>query len=372
MKSNRNIKRFSFAIAMLFCLVFTSCGKGGQISAPEVNATPSVMMMEQVFVTCSNLGSNVEAVVDYGDGTTPATVKGPFKLTHRYAKDSSRQPGGVYTILVKTGDYVVSKEVKVYPLLALSALTYNMSQSGYDKVLLMAHRSNTTDKKIPENSIAALEACIAAGVDFVETDTQITSDGYVVISHDQTIDRCTNGKGDITKMTLAQVKSYKLKDRNGSLTNHTIPTLEEFMEAARGRIYVNLDYSPRSASTLDVMRVIRQTGTMEQTLFYIEGGDKGAAKLKECLDLDAKAHVYVYRGHYTLLPGPRYFIQAGYYPDENPADFSAPLKAGCLLTLNMLNGGTVEDLLKKYPDVRVIQSDISNTLDKTLKSMGRR
>lgn len=371
MQRNRNSNRFAFVIAFLFSLMITSCGEKG-IAVPEVSATPSVMMMEQVLVTCQNLDSRVEATVDYGDGSAPVNVKGPFKLTHRYAKDSSRQPGGVYTILVRAGDHVVSAEVKVYPLLALSALTYNMSQKGYDKVMLMAHRSNTTNTKIPENSIAALEACIAAGIEFVETDTQITSDGHVVISHDQTIDRCTNGRGDITKMTLAQVKSYRLKDRNGTLTNHTIPTLEEFMEAAKGRIYVNLDYSPRSAPTLDVMRVIRKTGTMEQTLFYIEGGDKGATKLKECLDLDSKAHVYVYRSQYTLLPGPRYFIQAGYYPNENPVDLSGPYKAGCLLTLNMLNGGTVEDLLKKYPDVRVIQSDISNTLDKTLKSLGRR
>lgn len=357
---------------MLLSLVISiSCGEK-EIATPEVNVTPSVMTLEQVSITCSNLASGVESVVDYGDGSKPVKVTGPFKLTHRYATDSSRKPGGVYNVLVKTGEHIVSKEVKVHPLLALSALTYNMSQEGYDKILLMAHRSNTTDMSIPENSIAAVEACIAAGVDFVETDTQITSDGYVVISHDQTIDRCTNGKGDITKMTLAQVKSYKLKDRNGKLTDQTIPTLEEFMEAAKGRIYVNLDYSPRSASTLDVMRVIRQTGTMEQTLFYIEGGDKGATKLKECLDLDSKTHVYVYRGQYSLLPGPRYFIQAGYYPNESAVNVSDPLKAGCLLTLNMLNGGTLDDLLKKYPDVRVIQSDISNTLAKTLRGMGRR
>lgn len=355
----------------LFMVISISCGEK-EIAVPEVNATPSVMMMEQVMVTCSNLSSGVEAIVDYGDGSAPVKVEGPFKLTHRYAKDSSRQPGGVYTILVKAGDHVVSTEVKVYPLLALSALTYNMSQPDYKRVMLMAHRSNTNDKKIPENSIAALEACIAAGIDFVETDTQITSDGHVVISHDQTIDRCTNGKGDITKMTLAQVKSYKLKDRDGKLTNHTIPTLEEFMQAAKGRIYVNLDYSPRSAPTLDVMRVIRQTGTMEQTLFYIEGGDKGAVKLQECLDLDPNTHVYVYRGHYKLLPAPRYFIQAGYYPKDTPVDVSAPLKAGCLLTLNMFDGGTLDDLLKKYPDVRVIQSDISISLDKQLKAQGLR
>ena len=221
---------------------------------------------------------------------------------------------------------------------------------------------------IPENSIAAVEACIAAGVDFIETDTHITADGHVVICHDQTINRTTNGTGDITKMTLDQIKSYRLKDRKGVVTDMTMPTLEEFLKAARGKIYVNLDYSPRTASTSDVMTIVERLDMMGQTLFYCNSVEK----VNEVLSIDATAQAYPWYSNYSALPGPGYFVQCSYTPSGSPANLGNATKAGMITTVNFLDGGKLSDLLKAYPDVRVIQSDISDELIPALKSQGLR
>ena len=262
----------------------------------------------------------------------------------------------------------IEKRILVYPLRALPELINEIRTPGYDKVLVMAHRANTTNKSIPENSIAAVEACIAAGVDFIETDTHITADGHVVICHDQTITRTTNGSGDITKMTLDQIKSYRLKDRNGNVTDMTMPTLEEFLKAARGKIYVNLDYSPRTASTSDVMTIVERLDMMGQTLFYCNSVEK----VNEVLSIDPSAQAYPWYSNYSALPGPGYFVQCSYTPSGSPANLGNATKAGMITTVNFLDGGKLSDLLKAYPDVRVIQSDISDELIPALKSQGLR
>ena len=59
--------------------------------------------------------------------------------------------------------------------------------------------------------------------------------------HDNTVDRTTNGKGKVANLTLAQIKSLRLKDKDGNLTEHTVPTLEEAMLVAKNKIMVNLD-----------------------------------------------------------------------------------------------------------------------------------
>ena len=338
------------------------------LGTPYVDAPLRAMRMEKVAVAYRNIEKDVEVVVDFGDGSAPVTVVGPVAATHQYVQASANQPDGAYHIKVTAMGQVIEKRILVYPLRALSDLVKEMTTPGYDKVLVMAHRANTTNKSIPENSIAAVEACIAAGVDFIETDTHITADGHVVICHDQTINRTTTGSGDITKMTLDQIKSYNLKDRHGNSTDMKMPTLEEFLKAARGKIYVNLDYSPRTASTADVMEIVERLDMMDQVLFYCNSVNK----INEVLAIDASANAYAWYSNYASLPGPGYFIQCGYDPNSASANLASAIKAGTIPTVNFLDGGTLDGLLKAYPDVRVIQSDISDELIPALTGKGLR
>lgn len=99
----------------------------------------------------------------------------------------------------------------------------------------------------PENSIAAINAAIALGADMVELDVKRTKDGHFVLSHDFTVDRVTDGTGAISNLTLAAIQSLHLREAQGGksakITAERMPTLEEALDATRGRILVNIDHS---------------------------------------------------------------------------------------------------------------------------------
>lgn len=83
----------------------------------------------------------------------------------------------------------------------------------------------------PENTLAALDISLDRGVDFVEVDLRLTSDGVPVLMHDETVDRTTNGSGYLSRFTLAEVQAL---DAGGwfsaDFAGERVPTLEEFLD----------------------------------------------------------------------------------------------------------------------------------------------
>ena len=135
-----------------------------------------------------------------------------------------------------------------------------------DQVLVVAHRGNW--RSAPENSVAAIDSAIQMGVDIVEIDIHKTKDGQLILMHDDRVDRTTNGKGLIKDYTLAEIKKLKLKDKDGNLTEHIVPTLEEALLAGKGQIMFNLD---KAYSVFDeVYAVLEKTGTA--SLVIMKGG----------------------------------------------------------------------------------------------------
>lgn len=132
-----------------------------------------------------------------------------------------------------------------------------------EKVLVVAHRGNWRSNA-PENSLAAIDSAIQMKVDIVELDVWKTKDNHLVLMHDNTVDRTTNGKGEIAQMTLAEIKQLHLKDKNGNLTEHRVPTLEEGLWCAKGKIMVNLDKA--SGFFDEVYAVIEKTGTADMII----------------------------------------------------------------------------------------------------------
>lgn len=109
---------------------------------------------------------------------------------------------------------------------------------GMDKSLLagcliVGHRGGAS--LAPENTLAALEAGINAGADMVEVDIHLTSDGQLLVCHDEKVDRTTDGHGRIDGMTLAQAQALHVVDDNGNVTDQHLPTLDETMQLVNGR-----------------------------------------------------------------------------------------------------------------------------------------
>jgi glycerophosphoryl diester phosphodiesterase len=106
--------------------------------------------------------------------------------------------------------------------------------------LVVAHRGNSACA--PENTLEALEQGVAVGADALEFDVRITRDGQVVLLHDPTVDRSTNGTGPVASLTLGEVRrldaGFRFTPDAGRTfpwraRGITIPTLSETLDAFR-------------------------------------------------------------------------------------------------------------------------------------------
>lgn len=105
--------------------------------------------------------------------------------------------------------------------------------------LIIAHRGGA--QLGTENSLSCIERGIQTGAEMVEVDIHLTADRQLVVCHDQQVNRTTNGKGKIENMTLAQIQALRLLQPDGSLSDESIPTLEQVLELCKGRCRILLE-----------------------------------------------------------------------------------------------------------------------------------
>ncbi len=108
-----------------------------------------------------------------------------------------------------------------------------------DYVFVISHRADW--RNFPENSLEAIESAIQMGVDMVELDVHRTADGELVVCHDKSINRTTNGKGKISELTLDYIKSRYLRAGHNAITRYKMPTLEQALDLCNGRVLINID-----------------------------------------------------------------------------------------------------------------------------------
>ncbi|KAG5490755.1 hypothetical protein JKF63_00877 [Porcisia hertigi] len=133
-------------------------------------------------------------------------------------------------------------------------------------VCVACHRGDW--RNYVENTLEAVESCIEMGADIVEVDVWRTRDGALILMHDETLDRTTNGSGRVCDHTLAEVRALRLKDGLGNMTEFTIPTVEEVLLLAKDRIVLNLDKADVYFDELYPLLV--KTGMVEQTILKSE------------------------------------------------------------------------------------------------------
>jgi glycerophosphoryl diester phosphodiesterase len=107
-------------------------------------------------------------------------------------------------------------------------------------VTVIAHRGYRD--VAPENTLSAFRKAVQLGADMVELDVHLSKDGQVVVMHDDTLDRTTNGTGPVENKTLAELK---LLDAGAFFSpvfkGEPIPTLEEVLQFAKDKISVNIE-----------------------------------------------------------------------------------------------------------------------------------
>jgi len=105
--------------------------------------------------------------------------------------------------------------------------------------LNIAHRGDPSSA--PENTLPAFEAAMALGVDMVEFDVHELADGALVVMHDATVDRCTDGTGALAEMTLDEVRALDAGAWFApQFAGTRVPTLAETLEALPDPVLLNI------------------------------------------------------------------------------------------------------------------------------------
>ena len=156
----------------------------------------------------------------------------------------------------------------------VSVIREKLLTRDQSSVIVASHRGDW--RNFPENSLPAIDNAIEMGVDIVELDVQRTKDGVLILMHDGTLDRTTTGKGKVSEVTMDSIAKLKLKNGCAIRTIHKVPTLEEALVHAKGKIMLNLDKADRFFE--EVYALMKKTGTTKQVIMK---GSKSAEDVKK-------------------------------------------------------------------------------------------
>lgn len=177
------------------------------------------------------------------------------------------------------------------------------------QIYVIAHRAEHIHHA--ENSVPAIQSAIALGVDYVELDVRTTKDGKLVLMHDKTVDRTTDGHGEVKDMTGDQIAQLKFKEFGG-----TVPTFDEALDTAKGKIKIYLDW--KDASPEAIFKILSTHGMLDQVVVY---GDHH--ELRELQKMapgvrvmpEAGPMLYLKMGQHTLKPTVVAFDNSDFKPE---------------------------------------------------------
>jgi glycerophosphoryl diester phosphodiesterase len=111
--------------------------------------------------------------------------------------------------------------------------------------MVIAHRGASS--YAPENTLAAFDLALHLGCRHLELDVDFTSDGHIVVMHDDTVDRTTNGTGPVVSHTLAELRVLDAGSWFGTqFTGERIPTFAEVLERYQGRVHIHTEIKGRA------------------------------------------------------------------------------------------------------------------------------
>ena len=133
---------------------------------------------------------------------------------------------------------------------------------------VIAHRG--ASGYAPENTAAAFAKAIAMGADAIETDVRLSADGELVLIHDATVTRTTDGRGPVADHTLAELRALDAgRWFSDAFAGERVPTLAELIEDVAPRIPVGLEIKDRAATgpTIAAIRAAGIEDRVEVTSF---------------------------------------------------------------------------------------------------------
>ena len=106
-------------------------------------------------------------------------------------------------------------------------------------MLKIAHRGAKGYE--PENTLQAFQKALDLNADAIELDVHLSADGHIIVIHDETIDKMTNGKGFVNTLSLPELKSFLIAEK------HEIPTLNEVFDLVNKKCLINIELKSKDA-----------------------------------------------------------------------------------------------------------------------------
>lgn len=167
----------------------------------------------------------------------------------------------------------IHKTLHFVLLMLLCKSTFILAQTGraalpksQHQFVVIAHRGEHLHS--PENTLASTKAAIEAGADYVEVDLRTTKDSVLVILHDATVDRTTNGHGLLSKLIYAETQTLRTRDpKTGAITQEGIPLFDSILAVCCNKINIYLDC--KDADAAKAYALIRKYKMEWHTIVYI-------------------------------------------------------------------------------------------------------
>jgi glycerophosphoryl diester phosphodiesterase len=106
--------------------------------------------------------------------------------------------------------------------------------------IIIGHRGD--EACAPENTLSAFKQAADKGADAIEFDVELTKDDHVIVFHDKTVERTTNGSGEVAQLSFAALRDLDASVKfPGPFSNEKIPTLDEVFETVGNRLYMNIE-----------------------------------------------------------------------------------------------------------------------------------
>lgn len=136
--------------------------------------------------------------------------------------------------------------------------------------VVFAHRGASAHA--PENTIAAFELALTHQADAVELDVKLSADGHVVVMHDATVNRTTDGKGRVRDLSLAGLRALDAGSHfSDQFKGEKVPTLEEVFEALGKRTIINVEltnYNTSRDSLVETVCMLVKKHKMQKRVLF--------------------------------------------------------------------------------------------------------
>ncbi|MBT5903424.1 MAG: glycerophosphodiester phosphodiesterase family protein [Opitutaceae bacterium] len=139
------------------------------------------------------------------------------------------------------------------------------------ELVIVAHRG--ANHLAPENTIAATQKCVDLGVDYVEIDIRTSKDGVMYILHDKTLDRTTNGSGEIKERGSEYIDRLDAGSWFGSeFADQRVPRLKPYLRQFKGKVKIYFDV--KAADLAELVALVHEAGFAQDCFFWFSNDER--------------------------------------------------------------------------------------------------